>query len=137
MKKLIVAAMMIVFFTGSAAGNDEKGTLFSEFSEFVQSFQFKDWASLEHFITEQSKFGFGGEMGKSGFDEVFIKNKECYDQLLLAMLQGCKMVKSEKTATCVAPPQVLDNDVLYLGARAEFSLVGNKMRVIHAICGGD
>lgn len=142
MRCVVVAALLLWV---SMAGAEEEssaalGQLPWDYAEFTERFAAGDWEGLSRFISPDSKMGFGGEQGMEGLRLVFGESSACKEAMLLALRQGCKkQLRQGEGFACVSPPQWSDNDVVYLGARAEFIYSASRGRwvVRYLICGGD
>ncbi|XCN71784.1 MAG: hypothetical protein Q3M24_15910 [Candidatus Electrothrix aestuarii] len=115
--------------------------LFFKYSEFIQVFGEKNWDAVCRFVSDTTKAGFGpNQEGCAGVKRVYNKDHHCWDEMMFALRQGCKVTSSDEAITCVAPPQWADESiVVYLGARAGFTY-NRKTGTLNAtslICGGD
>ena len=110
-----------------------------DFANFIHSFETGSWKGVSMYITAETKAGFGGEQGIEGVRQVYVKGNECFNDMLLALNQGCKKSSAGGVPACDAPPQWVDPSVIYLGARARFIFRQDEQRwvVDYLICGGD
>ena len=143
----LVLSVLILFFSVSplavALGKDgampaqDREMLTFRYAEFVGAFRGKNWNHVCTFVTDETKAGFGpGQMGCAGVKAVFAENEQCWEDMLFALRQGCRISRSAEA--CSSPPQLSD-EVAHLGARAFFSY--NKeddlLKANSLICGGD
>lgn len=111
-----------------------------KYAEFVHAFGEKNWNGVCRFVSSSTKAGFGpNEEGCTGVKRMYSQNSQCWDEMMFALRQGCKITSSGESITCVAPPQLSDESVVYLGARAGFTYNQKTEELIATslICGGD
>lgn len=111
-----------------------------KYAEFVHVFRGKNWDAVCGFVTSTTKAGFGpNEEGCDGVRVVYGMEGQCWDEMMFALHQGCKIKSSGNSINCAAPPQWSDEDIVYLGARASFtySPETGEFTATHLICGGD
>jgi hypothetical protein len=108
------------------------------YAEFVQAFRQQDWPRVCEFVTDATQTGFGpGESGCEGVLAVFAKDQACWEEMVFALRQGCRLKLEGRE--CISPPQFEDESVVYLGARASFSYDkhGQLMMARWLVCAGD
>ena len=133
-----LVGMMLVLLPVSHAGASAPG-FDMQYAEFIDAFHHKHWEHVCRFVTERTQTGFGpGEAGCEALRQQF-SDPSCWQEMVSALRQGCQQLPSSKGERCIAPPQFNDDQVLYVGSRAGFSLdsSGKKLLVDFLICGGD
>lgn len=120
-------------------GEEDRQPFMWDVAGFVSSFSNKDWESVNKHISHSTKVGFGGGMGVEGLKTELKYNPECFNDMVVALKQGCKYISNNSNLECISPPQFSDKNVIYLGARASFiyNPVEKKTFVNFLICGGD
>ena len=120
-----------------ADSREAREALTFRYAEFVGAFRARNWRHVCDFVTDETQAGFGpGQMGCEGVKAVFAEDRDCWDDMVFALRQGCR-VNADATA-CSSPPQ-LGSDVIHLGARAAFSYDpdSDELKASWLICGGD
>lgn len=110
------------------------------YGQFIQHFSRKNWNGVCDFVSDQTKTGFGpGDAGCEGVKLVFAKDQRCWSDMLAALQQGCEMSSAGGNPSCIFPPQLADEDVIYIGARGGFTFDSDSNEWIAdaLICGGD
>lgn len=141
-RKLMVRIfLLLLFFPFYVSADDDEiwDKLVWDYSEFTQNFEMRNWKAVDRYINDKTKAGFGGETGIEGVKQVYANDERCFDEMVLALKQGCKKSDAGGELSCDAPPQWADSSVVYLGARAGFEYSRNKRKwfVKYLICGGD
>ncbi len=110
-----------------------------DFAGFTYAFEGENWGGVCEYVTDGTKVGFGGEMGCDGVRLVYAEDPQCHSDMVFALKQGCRKIGAGTEVACLSPPQWLQRDVVYLGARASFSYSAEAGRWIadYLICGGD
>ncbi|MCI5211762.1 MAG: hypothetical protein D3910_23950 [Candidatus Electrothrix sp. ATG2] len=141
--KTCIALLLSILVCAASVHSEQTPTsenLSWKYAEFVHAFGEKDWTTVCRFVSSATKAGFGpNEEGCTGVMRVYGKDNQCWYEIMFALRQGCKVTSSGGNITCVAPPQWVDESVVYLGARAGFAydLKTDKLTATYLICGGD
>ena len=133
-----VSLLLFPFFA-SADDDEIWDKLVWDYGDFAQNFEARNWEGVYRYINEETKAGFGGEVGIEGLKQVYINDDNCFNAMLFALKQGCKKSGAGGELSCDAPPQWTDSSIVYLGARAGFVYRRDEQKWLarYLICGGD
>ena len=123
----------------SADNPQARDSLLWDYSDFHQALRHGEWERAAKYLAKDSKIGFGGDLGLSGFHSVVRDDPSCVRSLILALDQGCRLEHANRELGCVSPPQFANPDVLYLGARVKFVYreASDAVVIRYLVCGGD
>lgn len=133
--------LSLLGFSANLAAEDELvlEQLVWDFSDFVSSFESRNWQQVFHYVTDETKAGLGSEQGIDGVKQVYAADKTCFNNMLFALKQGCKKMTVGSHVECFSPPSWADPQVVSLGSRASFVYSEERRTwvVSTLICGGD
>lgn len=135
--KVLFILVVGILLTSPAVGSEAASERAWTYAELVHALDGNNIDHVEGLATRFTKCGFGpGEEGKGCVRRVLETDQSCKKEVLRALKQGCAMAGNGK---CIAPPQAVDGDILYVGPRIHlaFSEDGSSMAIMSMVCGGD